>query len=233
MRPTQALRSGSSGRHDEHRGRLIKNENAALEVELLEDLAFLPLAGRDRQYLGVHRDAERHALEKGFELRLLLLPVDDGRKLRARQHEVLRHRHGGYRSEMLIDHAEPERVRGVRIFNYLLSVADYEFALVCPIISHDAFDQRRLAGAVFAEQGVEAASGHFQRYLVEGGKGTEAFGHGQGLEAKRLHRNDKRRSISGRCGQFDGHAIASINAVELDTAPKTPPCILIILIAWS
>ena len=89
---------------------------------------------------------------------------------------------------MLIDHAQAEGVRSMGIFDHLLAVADDKLARVGPVISHDAFDQRRLAGAVLAEQRVEAAGGHFQRHLVERGKGAKALGHRQHLETQRMLR---------------------------------------------
>ena len=140
-----------------HRGRLVENEEAALQIELLQDLAFLPLAGGDRRHLGAERNAERHAVEKGFELAGLLAPIHHRRQLGARQHEVLGHGHGRNRGEVLVDHAEAERVSGARILDCLLVVVDQNVARIRPVIAHDAFDQRALAGAVLAEQRVEAA----------------------------------------------------------------------------
>ncbi len=98
----------------QHRGRLVEDQQAALEIELLQDLAFLPLAGRERRHLDVERHAERHAREERLERLALLAPVDHGRQLGARQHQVLRHRHRRHQGEMLVDHAEAERVGGAR-----------------------------------------------------------------------------------------------------------------------
>ena len=109
---------GLAGR--EHRGRLVEDEEAALEIELLEDFAFLPLAGGDRRHLGVERHAKRHARQKFLERLALARPVDDRRHVVARQHEILRDRHRRHQREVLIDHAEAERVRGARIADDLL-----------------------------------------------------------------------------------------------------------------
>ena len=151
---------GLAGR--EHRGRLVEDEKTALQIELLEDLAFLPLAGRDRRHLGAERNAERHAVEKGLELGGLLAPVHHGGKLGARQHEILGHGHGRDRGEVLVDHAEAERMRGARVFDRLLAVVDQDAAGIRVVIAHDAFDQRALAGAVLAQQRVEAAGRHLR-----------------------------------------------------------------------
>ena len=73
---------GFAGR--EHRGRLVENEKAALQIKLLEDLAFLPLAGGDGRNLGVERHAERHAREKFVErLALARQSITEGTSSRA------------------------------------------------------------------------------------------------------------------------------------------------------
>jgi hypothetical protein len=63
---------------------------------------------------------------------------------------------------MLIDHAKPERVRGMWILNDFLAVADQKLTLVGAVISHDAFDQGRLAGTVLTEQGMKAPGANFE-----------------------------------------------------------------------
>ena len=65
----------------------------------------------------------------------------------------------------------------------------------------------------------------FHRDIVECGEIAEPFGHGDHLDADGL----------GRAGGLGvgGHAIASMKALDPATAPNTPPCILIILMAWS
>ena len=60
----------------QHRGRLVEDQEAPLEIELLEDLAFLPLAGGDVGNPGVERHLERHPRQERLELPLLLRPVD-------------------------------------------------------------------------------------------------------------------------------------------------------------
>ena len=100
-----------------------------------------------------------------------------------------------------------------------LPVADDDLALVGPVIAHDALDQRALAGAVLAEQRVQAAGPDPHRDLVERDEVAETLGHADGLDAE---------SAGG------GHQpSASRNAFASETAPNTPPCILIILMAWS
>ena len=187
---------GFAGR--EHRGRLVENEKAALQIELLEDFAFLPLAGGNRRHLGTERNAERHAREEGFQLLRLAPPVDHRRQRGACQHEILRHGHGRDRGEVLIDHAEAERVRGARIVDRLFAAVDQDVARVRPVVAHDALDQRALAGAVLAEQRMERSGRHLQRHLVERRELAEALGHRHRLDADRAL-GHRRRRRDGRC----------------------------------
>ena len=68
---------------------------------------------------------------------------------------------------MLVHHAEAERVGVLRIGDRLLAAADQHVALGRVVVAHDAFDQRALAGAVFAEQRMERAGPHLQFDIVE------------------------------------------------------------------
>ena len=130
---------------------------------------------------------------------------------------------------MLIDHAEAERVRGARIADDLLPVVDHQLAVVGLVIAHDAFDQRRFAGAVLAEQRVERAGPDLQRNLVERGELAEALGHVDRFDAEGfLHAVGDGSRRADQRGHL-AHAMASMNFAESDTAPNTPPCILTIL----
>ena len=135
---------------------------------------------------------------------------------------------------MLIDHAEAERVRGARIADDLLAIIDEKLARVGLVIAHDAFDERRLAGAVLAEKRVKRAGFNFQRNLVERGEFAEALGHRDRFDAECLLGYGRRDQSAGRDQRgVLGHEMTSMNFAEFDTAPNTPPCILIIFKAWS
>ncbi len=213
---------GFAGR--QHRCRLVQNQKAPLQVKLLENFAFLPLAGGKIGDPGVERHLERHARQKSFQFLLFLAPVDDGGNVVARQHQVFGHRHRGHQREMLIHHAEAECVGVLRIGDRLFAAADQHIALGRVIIAHDALHQRALAGAVFAEQRMERAWPHLQLDIIQCNEITESHGHGDGVDTKRPTRH--RRFA-------DNHDKAPISALEVATAPNTPPCILIIFSAWS
>ena len=209
-------------RRRQYRGRFVEDQEATFQIELLEDLAFLPFAGRNVGDLGAERDLERHPGQERVQLLHLLRPVHHGRDVVARQHEILGDRHRRHQREVLVDHAEAERVGVLRIGDGLLAASDQDVALGGAVIAHDALDQRRLAGAVLAEQRMEGAWSDLQRDIVEREKIAKAHRHGDGIEAE---------GARGRRRFADDHEIAPISASEVATAPNTPPCILIIFSA--
>src|SRR6266851_3006213 len=75
-----------------------------------------------------------------------------------------------------------------------------------------------------ADQHMKRAGPYFQLDFVQGCEIPKAHGHGDGVDAKRPARH--------RCFA-DDHDMAPISAVDVATAPNTPPCILIIFSAWS
>ena len=114
-------------------------------------------------------------------------------------------------------------MRGARIVDDLLPVADQNVARVGVVVAHDAFDQRALAGAVLAEERVEGAGFTFSDTLIERGERAEALGDADRFDAERF----AVQSLGAR-SRDDLDELR-----ESDTAPNTPPCILIILSAWS
>ena len=125
---------------------------------------------------------------------------------------------------MLIHHAEAKRVSVLRIGDRLFAAADQHPALGRVVVTHDAFDQRALAGAVFAEQRMEGSGTYFQFDIVQRDEFAEAHGHRDGIDAKRPARH---RHFA------DNHDKAPIRLADVATAPNTPPCILIIFNACS
>src|SRR5579863_3195275 len=125
---------------------------------------------------------------------------------------------------MLVDHAQAQRMRVLRVGDRLFAVTDQDVALRGVVVAHDAFHERALAGAVFAEQSVQRAGPNLQFDIVERDEIAEPHRHCDGIDAER----------AGRRGIFAYlHEIAPIRSADLATAPNTPPCILIILMACS
>lgn len=80
---------------------------------------------------------------------------------------------------------------------------------------------------------MERSARHLERDVIERGELAEALGHRNNLDAERVIGHRRRWTVGDLLGDLDGHAMVSSSAGELDTAPNTPPCILIILMAWS
>ena len=141
----------------QHRGRLIEDHQALVEIQKLEDFELLLFAGGERRHGHVKRHAERHAVEEGVECRNFLLPVDHGRRVGAADHQVFGAGQRRHQREVLVDHADATGARVARIANVDFVAIEHHGAARCLVVAHDAFDERRLASAVLAEQRVEGA----------------------------------------------------------------------------
>src|SRR5262245_1115342 len=86
---------------------------------------------------------------------------------------------------MLVDHSQPERMRGARVADLLLAASDHDVAGVGSVIAHDALHQGALAGAVLAQQRVERTGSNLERYVVERREIAEPLGHRGCFNAKR------------------------------------------------
>ena len=79
-----------------------------------------------------------------------------GRRVRPADDQVLRRGQRRHQREVLVDHADAMGVGGhARIVDLNLVVVDHHLAARRLVEAHDALDQRRLAGAVLAEQGMQ------------------------------------------------------------------------------
>src|SRR5206468_4202032 len=171
----------------ERGSRLVEDEQAPRKIKLLQDFSLLPLAGRKRAERNIERDFERHARHERIEALALPLPIDDERHVGARHDKILRSTHRGNQREMLVDHAETQTIRILRLRDRLLLPTDEEIAAIGAVIAEQTFDKGRLAGAVFAKQRVDRAGLYFQRDIVERGERAEALRHARRLDAHRAH----------------------------------------------
>ena len=208
----------------EHRSGLVEDHEPSAQVELLQDLDLLLLTGGEARDRTVEIEPERDRGHEDAQAVPLRLPVDDRGHLVAGHHEVLGHGHARYQREVLVHHADPERVGVVRRSDVTLAAGHRDLAGVRLMIAGETFHQRALAGAVLAEQRRERARLDAQGHVVERGEGAEALGHGEDFDFDR-----PALSAGRRC--HAGSRMAAMKSVERDTAPKTPPCIVTILIA--
>ena len=144
----------------EDRSRLVQDQEAAAEVELLEDLQLLLFASCQCPHRLIQRHLERHPGHEGGQRLALGPPVDDRGGGVAADHEVFGGGQRGHQGEMLIDHAEAEGVGGLRVGDLRLAPADQHLAGSGVVKTHHAFDERGFSGTVLAQQGMKCAGRH-------------------------------------------------------------------------
>jgi hypothetical protein len=189
----------------QHGRRLVQDQQARPQVELLEQFELLFFPGGQLRWARIEVQPERCRPEKLLEFDALGFPVDQRRRLATRQQQVLGHRHARRQREMLVHHADPERPRHHRVGDVLLAPVGDDAAYFGAVKAGDALDQRALARAVFTKQRMHGAWRHFHRDVVERGKAAEALGQLVSLQ---------RHGAGGRRDRLDGlvHRISSLRA---------------------
>ena len=122
-------------------------------------------------------------------------PVLFGSPLEA-QRDVLRDRQVRKQRRLLVDGGNAETAGTDRVIVGDRFAADFEGAGVRLVGSSDDLDERRLAGAVLADEGVHLARIQVECDVVERGDTTEALRNSDGRQY-RLHGCQCRRSVSG------------------------------------
>ena len=143
----------------QHRGRLVEHEDVGAAVERLQDLDALLLADGDVLDDRARVDGEpeprrdlAHAL-----LGRRVVEQDAVVHRLGREHDVLGDRHHRDQHEVLVHHADAVLDRGLRRAELGRLAVDQDLALVRPVEAVEDVHQRRLAGAVLAEQRVHLA----------------------------------------------------------------------------
>ena len=140
----------------EHRGRLIEDENFIVAIQHLQNFHALLHADGDILDLGVKVDVQAVALRDLFDLfaRLFLLQKAALRRLRA-EDDVVEHREHVHQLEVLVHHADAERGGVVRVLDGHDLAVFFDDALFRLVEAEQNRHERRLARAVFTEQGVD------------------------------------------------------------------------------
>ncbi len=145
-------------RHRERRRRFVEEEDPRLQRQGPSDLDELPL--RDAQLGGSRAGVEvdPDLLQPRFGFREHRRVVDEpGRAGRVVQEEVLGYRELGHQVPFLIDGADTRADRILRTREATSLPGDDDRAAVGLVHAGDRLDQRRLAGTVLAEEGVDGA----------------------------------------------------------------------------
>ena len=172
----------------QHRRRLVEDQDLGAAEEGLQDLDPLLLADADVLDAGVRVDGELERL--GDLLDALFGRVLVEEHLLARgldsEHDVLGDRHHRDQHEVLVHHADPEvdRVAGRAHLDRL--AVDQDLALVRPVEAVEDVHQRRLPGAVLAEQRVHLAAAQVEVDVVVRDHAGEALRDALQLEERRF-----------------------------------------------
>ena len=142
----------------EHGGRLVQDEDARLAIERLQDLDALLLA--DGEPLDGALDIDRKAEALGERLHrlggALAIQLQPGARLDA-EHDVLGDREGGNEREMLEHHPDARRDGGARRMKDDRLAVEEDLSGIGLLDAEQDLHQRRLAGAVLADHGVDRA----------------------------------------------------------------------------
>ena len=170
----------------QHAGRLVQDQDVGLAVQRLEDLD--PLLVADRQgfhpRVGVHLQLifrrqppqlVAGAAQRGAQQHPVLGPQDD----------VFQDRHVGHQLEVLEHHADPGADRRLAVGDAGVAPADQDVARVGPVKAVEDRHQRRLAGAVFADDAVDRAARHGHGDVAIGLHRAEGLGNPAQLDRRR------------------------------------------------
>src|SRR5262249_6886877 len=163
------------------------------------------------------------------------------------QQQIFRHSHVRHEGKVLVHHAQAKGMRLAWIGERALTAPYQEIPIVRAMIAHDALDQSTLASPILTEQRMHTARLHAHGHLIECHKGAKAFRHGDHFE-RQWHNAmlllatrtcplgrvaDLALVPAPRSAVCSAHTSPVSSAVDGATAPKTPPCMVIILIAAS
>ena len=168
------------------RGRLVEDQHVRPAVERAEDLHALLLADRDVAHPGVGVDRQPEPVGQ--------VPHPLGRRLGVQQqplprlvgeHHVLGHRHDRDEHEVLEHHADAAIDGGPRRVDHHRLAVQPHLALVRAVEPVEDAHQRRLAGAVLAQQGVDLALAQVEIDAVVRDDRAESLGDAPQLEGER------------------------------------------------
>ena len=171
----------------ERRRGLVHDQHAHVERDGLGDLDGLLRGHRQRARGLPHVHAHVEAGEDGLRVAVHPAPAHEGAAVLVADEDVLRDVEVGEDRRLLVDRRDPVALRvGRALERHLLAVAADRPGVRRVDAGHD-LDQRRLAGAVLAQQRVHLARVERQRHVGERLGGVEALGDALELEDRRGH----------------------------------------------
>ena len=182
-----ALALGGEVAHDLHElvdllrgedgGRLVEDQDLVFAVEHLEDLGALLHTDGDvlNERVGVNVQAVLLAQGEDLFAGLGLLQKAALRGLHAHD-DVVEHGEAFHQLEVLVDHADAERVGIVRVLDGHDLAVLLDGALLGLVQTEEHAHERGFACAVFAQQGMDLALFELKRNVVVGDNTGESFG---------------------------------------------------------
>ena len=163
----------------ERRGRLVHDEHLGVERDRLGDLDDLLVGDRQAERRAVGVDPHAEAAEQLERLGAHELAVDAAERAgRLAAHEdVLGDRQVGEERRLLVDDGDAGGLRLRRAGEVDGLAVEQQIARVAAVEARDDLDERRLAGAVLADQGVDRAALEREASGAEGDDGAERLDH--------------------------------------------------------
>ena len=176
-------------RHAERRGRLVEDDEARVPLHRLRHRHRLALAARercDRLPDGANRGhgERRQRFARALLHRGLLQAEEPVTQLASEVH-VLDDVQVVTQGEVLVHDLDPELGRVLRAVDGDRLSVEEDLAVVVAVDARDALDQRRLAGAVVADEGHDLAAPHLEVDRGERMHGAEALVEIANLEQRR------------------------------------------------
>ena len=181
-------------RPHQRRGRLVEHEEARVAQEGARDLHDLTLGGAQRRDQAVAVEAKPEA---GSDRLLRVAPHPPSVEKRATPRLVpdeqrFRDGEAAHQHRFLVDDMDAERVEAARRHAADLRAADADRAAVRLGEPGQDPDDRRLAGAVLADQAMDAATSDGERGTVERARRAIALPEALHPERRRAHRPPRR-----------------------------------------
>ena len=150
------------------RGGLVQNEHLGATAQGADDLHALLLTDRQvgHQCLRIQRQADALGIGHGLPLKVAHRHALQERGLADRV--VLGHRQGRHQHEMLVHHADTVGERLLRAIDGHGAAVDEDAPAVGPVEPVQDVHERRLAGAILSQQGVDLAGADVDRHAVVG-----------------------------------------------------------------
>ena len=160
---------------NEHGGRLVENQDLGVPVEHLEDLDTLLLADAEVGHELVGVDLQPVTAAEGADPAARRVARDDRPARLATEDDVLPHREVVGEHEVLEHHADAVADRGRGGAEVLHLAVDEDRSLVGLMGAVERLHQRRLAGPVLADDGVDRAAPNLEVDAVVGDDTWEAL----------------------------------------------------------